>query len=262
MNYIKYILISWVVFSCTNTEVDINTLDAPVVVSYLHPNQEAIVDVTYQIDFINGDTTAQKIEGLNIMLSDGENEYELEEIGDGLYKQSSMLIQEEKAYTLSFDYKEVIISSITEVPTKPTGFELSASYIEAFSVSGGFPNFSRPEPVSVTYSNPLEEYHYIGVRCVEENPTLINAIEEDEELPSLAFHIKPSTGDKEQLTPFQFMYYGKHEVILYKVTPEFAALFDQEDNSSINITDPYTNIENGFGIFSGINSDTLSLLVI
>jgi hypothetical protein len=51
-------------------------------------------------------------------------------------------------------------------------------------------------------------------------------------------------------------------LILYHLNADYAALYNDTGNSSQNLTNPTTNIENGLGIFTGINADTLLLNVI
>ncbi|MBB3697552.1 DUF4249 domain-containing protein [Flammeovirga yaeyamensis] len=261
MKYYIYITFFVLLFSCTPTDEDVNILDTPIVESYLHPNQFAEVLVKNQIDYLNGDSTYTYVNGLSIQISNGEKIYDLNDIGNGQYQNKELIITEGEEYQLSFNYRNALVYSETYIPSTPQNFALSSTYIQAFKPSGGFPG-SIPEPVLISFQNANAEYHYIGIKCIEENPRVIQDLDEDEDWPPLSFHLAPTKGEEERLTPMQFHYYGDHEVILYKVTAEFAALFENSDNSSINITDPPTNLENAFGIFSGINSDTLSLRVI
>jgi hypothetical protein len=54
-----------------------------------------------------------------------------------------------------------------------------------------------------------------------------------------------------------FQYYGTHRIILYHVLPDYATLYDSNSTSSQNLSNPSTSILNGYGIFTGLNSDTL-----
>jgi len=49
--------------------------------------------------------------------------------------------------------------------------------------------------------------------------------------------------------------------VLYHLNPEYAALYKFSGNTSLNIREPTTNIENALGIFTGINADTLKIYV-
>ncbi|NJO24567.1 MAG: hypothetical protein HC867_00495 [Bacteroidia bacterium] len=43
--------------------------------------------------------------------------------------------------------------------------------------------------------------------------------------------------------------------------PEYAALYNSNGNSSQNLTTVPTNVQNGLGIFTGVNADTVFVTV-
>jgi len=57
-------------------------------------------------------------------------------------------------------------------------------------------------------------------------------------------------------------YFGTYRVIIFHVLPDYAKLYEQTNSSSQNLTNPSTSIENGYGIFTGLNSDTLYIEVV
>lgn len=59
-----------------------------------------------------------------------------------------------------------------------------------------------------------------------------------------------------------FSYYGTHQIILFKLNSEYAALYENSGTTSQSLTVPPTSIVNGYGIFTGINSDTLYIEVV
>jgi len=56
-------------------------------------------------------------------------------------------------------------------------------------------------------------------------------------------------------------FFGNYKIIIYKVNEEYVNLHENISQSSLNLTEALTNIENGLGIFTGINSTTLTLEV-
>jgi hypothetical protein len=46
------------------------------------------------------------------------------------------------------------------------------------------------------------------------------------------------------------------------VLPDYASLYSENSTSSQNLTNPSTSIVNGYGIFTGLNADTLYLNVL
>ena len=54
---------------------------------------------------------------------------------------------------------------------------------------------------------------------------------------------------------------GKTLLILYHVNPDYAAIYNSSSASSQDLTGASSDINNGQGIFTGLNSDTLSFYV-
>ena len=75
------------------------------------------------------------------------------------------------------------------------------------------------------------------------------------------FSRPPTQENTASLSFNSFSYYGLHHVYLYKANIEYAALYKSTGTSSLNITNPVTNIQNGFGIFTSFGVDSLILNV-
>ena len=56
--------------------------------------------------------------------------------------------------------------------------------------------------------------------------------------------------------------YGRHKVTIYKVNEEYALLYETSEQDSRDLNEPYTNINNGLGIFSGFASQEFYFSVI
>jgi hypothetical protein len=55
----------------------------------------------------------------------------------------------------------------------------------------------------------------------------------------------------------------RYQMMLYRILPEYAVIFNESNGNSLNLTNPPHNIINGYGIFTGMSiSDTLILNVI
>jgi hypothetical protein len=76
---------------------------------------------------------------------------------------------------------------------------------------------------------------------------------EDENRPDFAFRKEPNQSNETELSSRDFQYYGNHSIELYHLNPDYAALYNSNSTSSQNLTNPITNVENGLGIFTGIN---------
>jgi len=245
---------------CTPLELPVTDSDMLVVESYLVAGKAASINLSYQQA---SDSSADRpdLSLLEVFVSDGESTEQLVHQDSGLFVGETLIMEAEKTYFLEFTYRDEVLSASTEIPTAPEDFAASSRLIE-----GGFPVFEPgsgppaiPEPITLSWSNPNGEYHIIVVENVEENPELI---ETDTERPQRVFRSVPTQSNEELLAPPSFTYYGRHRVILFRINAEYASLYEQLETTSLDITEPPTNVVNGLGIFTGINADTLTIEVI
>ena len=96
---------------------------------------------------------------------------------------------------------------------------------------------------------------------MEEELDPIREIGDDEDIPERRFRNAPTNDNSLQIRSMDFQYYGQHRIVLYHVLPDYASLYELSESTSQNITNPSTSITNGYGIFTGLNSDTLYLTV-
>lgn len=97
--------------------------------------------------------------------------------------------------------------------------------------------------------------HYIVVDNIENNPESIFV-----DLPferNFNFITEPTSSDVFLLQPRILEQYGTHRVVLYRVNQEYVDLYENREQDSRNLTEPLTNVENGLGVFTAFNSDTL-----
>lgn len=248
-------------WSCTK-ESDLTTIpDQLVVEGYLAPGHSIDIKVTKEIRF-GSDSTDRSVTGLTVKISDGVKTFLLKDNNDGhYYSKSAEVVEEAKTYSLFFTYQGKDVTSTTTVPSKPQNFTSSVRYITlqpftSGSFSGGA---TLPDPVQLKWKNDAQEYHLVVVTNVEASPVLINTNADAPTRPS--FRTSPNTASTFDIRPFQFRYYGVHTLVLYKINPEYAGLYDDTGNSSLNLRTPNSNIKNAQGIFTAVNSDTLLLTV-
>jgi hypothetical protein len=241
---------------CQKIEADDSMQVKPIVQGYLASGHSVEVDVKTQLLFASADTSVA-VSGLNLSLSVDGKRYPMTQF-DTVYR-STVVVQKGKVYTLEFDYNGKTISSTTTIPEPPSGFTASDSLlvITPFNSSSfGFPVF--PEPITLNWSNPEESNYLIVVRNIETNPAPINA---GATRRFFIFRSNPVQNNTFNIRAMQFQYYGRHQIILYKINGEYAELYQNNGTSSLNIKTPYSNVTNGLGIFTGINADTLMVRV-
>jgi len=250
-------------YSCKKYEV-VEFTDSPIIETYLQPGNYLNVKISRQIPFSSSmEYSSDDINNLNVKISINNNEHILQPLGNGEYVDSSYLVGEGDNYTLTFRFNSKDVSAYTYVPIKPVNVAQSVTeiYLERTD-STSMPSFgSMPDPVKITWDNPDASYYLILVENVE---TVLDPIRDfgDVSPPSNIFRKQPTNSSTEEIRPMEFQYFGRHRIIIYHVLPDYASLYDQNSTSSQNLTNPSTSIINGYGIFTGLNSDALWLDVI
>ena len=240
--------------------------DTPIIESYLLPGNYLSLQVTRQIPFSSVVSySSDNIYSLNIRVSHNDKTYVLTPQGNGKYIDNSIVIREGDTYNLSFTYNSRNVSAYSQIPGKPRKFTQSAFSIAVnrMSSTSGFPSGgpgTMPEPVTLTWDNNDESYYIVVIENMESTLDPIRDFG-DAAPPGNVFKKPPTTSSGLQLRPQEFQYFGKHRLILYHVLPDYASLYSDKSTSSQNLTNPSTSILNGYGIFTGLNSDTLYLNV-
>jgi hypothetical protein len=258
-NKIVQMLAMVIISACSEPDSG-DITERAVVEAYLRPGSQMEVTISKESLFENGTIdTLEFINGLTVRINEGDNSYTLQSVGDGKYVSAeTVIVASEKIYSLDFEYGDKALSASTYVPSSPEGFELSAYEIEIVRpIPGSGVAPTRPEPIEVTWENPDNDYHLVVVTVVEKDPEEI--AEGGFIISGGSFRNEPNTGTTYAINQFSFKYYGMHAVVLYKLNAEYATLYDESGNSSLNLKSPYSNVINGLGIFTSVNSDTLYL---
>lgn len=231
--------------------------DQAVVEGFLHPNRIAQIKVNRQLVFSSGDTTfSQPLSMLHITFvneSSGVSET-LIETEAGVYC-SEQLIVEENTYTLSFEYAGKNVWAQTTVPSRVTGFEADGNallHTERFSDD-------TLRYVNYRWENENNEYHLMEITHME---SWVVPIYNTAYTPSFTITSSPTQDTAFQVNSRGFHYYGRHYMILYKLNQEYVDLYYENSSNSQHLTNPPTNVQNGFGIFTGMSSDTLLLTIL
>ncbi|HBF87309.1 MAG TPA: hypothetical protein DDX39_01615 [Bacteroidales bacterium] len=250
------------IFSCKEEE-NSEFSDSPIIESYLNPGNYFNLKISRQLPFSsNVSYSADDINNLTVQITINNNIHTLQPLGNGKYIDSSLTVSENDYYYLSFKFNSRNVAAYTYVPSKPASVTQSASkiYIQKIDTDD-MPSFGdQPDPVEITWSNPDNSYYLIVVENIE---ATLNPIFDfgDDDPPSNFFRKQPSNASSEEIRSMEFQYFGTHRIIIYHVLPDYASLYDQNSTNSQNLTNPSTSITNGYGIFTGLNSDTLWLEV-
>lgn len=266
MKTLKYItLIAWfiVLFSCNEEESENLDSNSPVVEGYMTAGEFPRIRIYNQIAVGESETSGATIDGLMVMLEVNNTTYQLVQDELGIYTTEEVILSAGDSLILFFEYQGVQVKADTQVPSKPVGFTQSATSLEIPSFSGqptgDLPEF--PDPIDLNWTNTDGAYYVIITENIETDPEPVADFGDDEDRPDFVFRNEPTLNSNYSLESMQFQYFGTHEIRLFRILPDYAALYEDNSSSSQNLTSPLSDIENGLGIFTGINADTLYLEV-
>jgi hypothetical protein len=240
--------------------------DTPVVESYLTPGEAATVKLSRLIRFTeDGFTDSTYIDSAAVSVGFNGTDYLLSPVdtAPGLYVclDSNLVILPENSYKLSFIHDGVSVTSETTVPEKPQNLSLSAIYYY-WDPDGILEDYL--DPLYVYWDNTDGSYYQIVVEYMDETYNPINEYMDPNNYDSFRkTSTSPINTDTYTLAPRrQLSFWGNYRLIIYKVNKEYVDLYESMSQSSMSITEPPSNIDNGLGIFTGINSDTIMFKLI
>jgi len=261
--YTRYIVLGLVtglflLSACKKNNSDILATNKPVVEAYLIPGQPLSVKVYQQKLLTDTATYGPALTGLSISISDGSKSIKLAESASGTYTYADQsFITNGKTYTMQFNYDNVTISATTIMPGKPANFTLSDSVFHVPSSVN--PLYADVVRGTIKWTNPDSLYHLLVFKNLDNDPYYISYIR-SENKPS--FQINTDQASYYNLLQSSFNYYGHYKVILMRVNKEYIDILTTNisRNSQTLINEP-TKVTNGLGIFTAMQTDTLSLRV-
>ena len=260
------ILIVFILSSCSEDEL-LEFNDIPVVESYLTSGKPLSIQITRKTPYddnvrLSGDV----IDALQIKLYYDGKERLIPSAGGGIFSDPGFYPVEGITYKIEFNLNNWVVSSSTQIPSKPVNFAQSVKQITlpSFTFGGGRPagGPNMPNPVKLTWTNTTQDYYMVVTENMETNPVALYNISDSTDIPWRIFRNEPTQSDQTEIPAMTFQYLGKHRIILFHLNADYAALYNNTGNTSQNLTNPITNVTNGLGIFTGINSDTLYLNVL
>lgn len=257
-------------FSCEQLNVEEIDQQTAVVEAYLVANQPLdSINIHQSFSFAQTDSNIIQLDQLSVLVSSDQGTYELENLGDGYYGRPEILVEQDQNYQLEFLWNGEWVSAQTYIPEKTEAY-LSTPEIEMEKITSGFfgGGFSPVDLIDITWENPSGDYYYVVLKNIEEDPEYINENILNFDLQNGGrrrfFTIsEPQANDFYTIDPRrELTQFGTYEIIVFRVNPEYAALYESSSNSSLSLEQPPTNVVNGLGIFTGLNSDTLYLEVL
>jgi len=241
--------------SCKKDDTNNSYVAKPIVQAYLAPNQPISIYIKQEILIGSTDTTTQTIDNLVVKIAYSGNTVILTPKGRGIYiSDTSCKVIAGQTYNLDFIYNGNEITATTVIPSKPTGLQISAT---SMVIPPNTYDYSSISPLTLNWNNPDDDYFMV----IAQTADTLSPIDTSSHFRHTFFRNQPIKSNTYQLSPRDFSYYGNYSVILYKLNVDYAALYNGSGNNSQNLTKPISNINNGLGIFTGINADTLKVTI-
>lgn len=248
--------------ACQRDESTSGIAEKAVIEAYLAAGAPVEVRIAKMILY-GSDGAADSLPDLPVrLLHDGQS-FALAPQGGGRYAldPAVLLPVAGATYGLEVEFQGETLTATTSIPAQPMGMKLSATTFDVPDFSGGIgsgpPDF--PDPVKINWGAETGAYYLVVVENIETDPApLFDDIDPDE-LPS--FRSEPVQTNHYELNFQNFKYYGRHRVVLCRILPEYATLYQTNGDNSLNLSNVPTNIvgTRGLGIFTGIAADTLFL---
>lgn len=253
-----------VLYSCSKTTVPAYNYD-PVLSAYLYAGRHFSLQLNHQQSTSSQTYEAPTLDGLAITLKSGDSSYTLVSRGNGLYTDTNLLLQAGKQYDVSFSYNGKVVTASALVPEKPASFAESVTSItmEQVTTTGetGF-GFNNGTPNELTWDYVSGAYYIVTVENIEASPEKIYDTVSTSTDTGRVFRNSPLTTGEYVINERIFKYFGTHRIVLYRISADYALLYDGSSSSSQSLTTMSTGIVNGVGIFTGLNADTLYMTVI
>ncbi|MGD0342482.1 MAG: DUF4249 family protein [Bacteroidales bacterium] len=269
---LRIIIALFILSALINSCIDRNNMefsDIPIIEGYLRPGDYVRLKVGRQIPFSSNVTySSDDINALKITITNNNTDYLLTPLGNGKYIDSSLIVSTGERYDLSFKFNSKTVSAYTTIPFKPVKFAESDTSISVMRMdststpTAGGGMWIMPTPITLTWTNSDESYYIVVVENMEDSLDPVRQLSSTDTIPFKRFNKPPTTASGLEMRAQEFTYFGRDRLILYHVLPDYASLYETSSNSSQNLTNPSTSITNGYGIFTGLNADTLFLTVL
>jgi Domain of unknown function (DUF4249) len=219
-----------------------------VVEAYLQPDTPVNVKISREFTYGETSSASNSIDNLTVTIIENGISYTLTQDANGVYQNPNIIVVAGNTYELNFVYNNQTVSATTQVPTKPINFTATA---DSFTVPifDGRTIPEIPEPIKLKWDNPNNDYHFFTIKSITTDAEEIAT----NGGTTRAIPNTPDQGDDKEINFRNFKYYGTNALLLYKVQPEYVALYNSGGDNSQNLTTVPTNVSNGLGIFTSVN---------
>lgn len=275
-NLLLIITVFLIISSCEKEKLgNGHGTDMIVVEGYLYAGKPVdSIRLSQTVLLNNADTLFQGISNASVSISCNGSTYQLTPSATtGYYHgNANFIISAGQTYELKIGYNKDTLTSQTIVPNGPAGFQISDSVLTIDTTLTSFRGITDTSSLQVSWSNPNKDYYFIiltykdstlkPITFVATNPrTGVTTIDTARGNFTRRLQSSPIQNSSYKISASSMSYYGNYEFRLYKVTKDYANLYQSRTQSTINLNEPFTNINNGLGIFTAFSADSLSFRV-
>lgn len=229
----------------------------PVVEAYLYAGHPIKVKLYQQKSLTDTAKYGAAITGQQLSISDGSRRIQLAESAKGIYTYSdSSFLAAGKTYTLAFNYNSREVSAKTVMPFKPTNFATQHDSVHYAHTST--PSVKIDSLNKFTWDNPDSLNHVLVFDNIDDTffPVSGGFVRNG---ASNVFSVNTERKPVYYVVNNSFPYYGHYQVVLLSVNQEYIDFMKSNalGSNSQNLLNIPTNVTNGLGIFTAMQSDTL-----
>lgn len=253
--------------SACDEEITLETIDELTIQAFLQAGQTVDtvkIGKVIPLDVLEATDAPDDLQP--IIKNEAGEIFPLEFTGEtGIYRNADLLIETDQVYSLELSYNNKLITAETYIPFAAQDLTLSENLIERAKIESfeDLQNQEVPDPIEVTWEGEVGAYYFVNVKNIEADPEPINELftpGQNQQRPD--FLSEPSTNNFYTINSFiDLTHFGKYEVIVFTVNPEYVALYEDNTDGTGSLNEIRTNVQNGYGIFTGINQVTLTFEV-
>ena len=258
---------------CFDSDMVFEDQYEPVVEAYLYVDKEVgNVYLTSMISFGSDSSGGESITDAQVVL-EGEGDswvlFHDDSIPGRYYMEEMPEMVPGDTFRLKVDLEKESLRAATVIPETPPAVSMSSRsiYIPKVYDIREFKGMEMPDPVELTWNNPDAKYYFLNIQNLESYPvSIMPDLPDHRPFPpgGFAFQMitEPTNNNYYSIDTRQLEYFGTHRIVFTSVNEEYVYLYNSLNQDSRELNEPYTNIENGLGIFTAFNSDTLYLEVV
>lgn len=175
-----------------------------------------------------------------------------------------LTVEEGDEFTLEVIYYGKVAIATTVVPAPPAGVEITPENLSVSAASypgtgefspGGFMAEDPNTALTVSWEDDGNSMYYVTL----ENKFLLA----EPIVPDYPFHYTPKfasapfTGGNFSIGWINITHYGEYRLQVYKLNREYLEMYLSQSQDSRDLNEPLTNVDNGLGIFTALNSATV-----